>query len=124
MRRVTMKSKRTVRYPRVLRIRLTMEAMVELEKEAGDEPISSYARRKMEIAVGLKQSTPARPTVRAPDDLTKAVAHLGSLSGNVQRIFTVLTAMGQQDDELLIIKGELREVSAAVRKAIGIDNDP
>ena len=124
MRRVSMKPSRPIRYPKVLRIRLTFEAIAQLEKEAGKEPISSYARRKIEAVIGLQQSPQAKSTVRAPEDLAKAVMRLGSLAGNIQRIYTVLAANGRPDDDLMIIKGELREASAAVRRAIGSDNDP
>lgn len=124
MRRVTMKPNRPVRYPKVLRIRLTFEAMAELEKAAGKEPVSSYARRKIELVIGLEQSTPTRPMVRAPEALANAVMRLGSIAGNLQRIYTVLAANGRTDEELLIIKGEIRKASVAVRSAIGAHNDP
>ena len=119
-----MKPNRPVRYPKVLRIRLTFEAMAELEKAAGNEPVSSYARRKIELVIGLEQSTPTRPMVRAPEALANAVMRLGSIAGNLQRIYTVLAANGRTDEELLIIKGEIRKASIAVRSAIGAHNDP
>ncbi|MCW2275313.1 hypothetical protein GJ654_12440 [Rhodoblastus acidophilus] len=105
-------------------MRLTPTVHARLVAEAGDEPISSYARRLLETSSGLPMSPPARAQVRAPDDLALAVRVLGSLSGNLQRIYTTVAAGGRADDELLLIKAEISRTSAAVRAAIGCEIDP
>jgi hypothetical protein len=53
-------------------------------------------------------------------ELATIAAHLGSLAGNVQRIYTLLREVHRIDDqELMAIKKDIRETSAAVRHAIG-----
>ena len=56
--------------------------------------------------IGLEQSTLPGRWQRSPEALANAVMRLGSIAGNLQRIYTVLAASGRADEELLIIKGE------------------
>jgi hypothetical protein len=61
-----------------------------------------------------------RAAVRQPEVFAAGVAHLGSLAGNLQRLYTLARDEFRLElPELLALKAEIRETAAQVRDAIG-----
>ena len=123
------KKTREKRYVVLIRTRLDAETGAALEDAAGDAEIGSYVRTLIEI--GLERGDALSPIrrKRAPipnaAELAAIAAHLGSLTGNVQRIYTLFREVHRIDDqELMAIKKDIRETSVAVRRAIGSFENP
>jgi hypothetical protein len=120
---------REKRYVVLIRTRLDAETGAALHDAAGDVEIGSYVRNLIEI--GLERGDALSPVrrKRAPianaAELAAIVAHLGSLAGNAQRLYTLLREVHRIDDqELMAIKNDIRETSVAVRRAIGSFDNP
>lgn len=120
---------REKRYVVLIRTRLTEETGVALTKAAGDAEIGSFVRFLIETSLGRGDAFSPIRRKRAPitnaEELAAIAAHLGSLAGNLQRIYTLLREVHRTDDQdLMAIKKDIRETSAVVRRAIGSFENP
>lgn len=114
------------RYTVPVRTRVTEKVGAALRAAADrDNEIGAIVRRMIETSLGTKVED-LSPLVRRrrPVEhaalLAEAVRLLGSVSGNLQRFYTMAAAVhGIDDRELLTLKAEVAKVSRQIREAIG-----
>ena len=117
---------RPVQYPCVLCLRLTQEVATAIDAEARRRPTTPGELARVLIKSALPDVTTlspirrVRPPVQDAGLLAEAVAALGRISGNLQRIYV---SRGEADAELIDIKAELRRVAESVHAALGTDRD-
>ena len=118
-------------YPAPIRSRLRAKTDALLTRAVNERGTTRGALIRFLIEEGLGQindRSPVRKTrapVSHPQELAAAVTRLGSIAGNLQRLYTVLVEEQRLDDpELQQLKTEVRKASRAVRQAIGEERDP
>lgn len=110
-------------FPVRTRVDAATAKALQAQVEAGVE-LGSVVRLLIESGVGrLHQLSPVRRTrtpIANPETFAAAVAHLGSIAGNLQRFYTLMREEHRIDDaELAALKDEIRRTARQVREAIG-----
>lgn len=119
------------RYTVPVRTRLTEDVGAALHAAAArrDLEVGSLVRQMIEAGLGRlpREFSPLarrRRPVENAELLADAVRLLGSVAGNLQRIYTMALETRRIDDrELLVLKAEVAKTSRQIRSAVGGGDD-
>lgn len=118
------------RYTVPVRTRVTEKVGAALRAAADrDNEVGAIVRRMIETSLGTKVEDLSplvrrRRPVENATLLAEAVRLLGSVSGNLQRLYTMALETRRIDDrELIARKAEVAEVARRLREAIGGGGD-
>ena len=123
---------REKRYTAPVRTRVTETVRAALHKAAQRRKIGigSLVREMIEVSLGAQISVPSpivrhRRPIENAELLADAVRLLGSVAGNLQRLYTMALEAHRIDDrELLALKTAVAKASCQLREAIGGGEDP
>lgn len=105
-------------------VRLDEAARRMLDAKAHARGVCPTALARYLITTGLDGVDAILPTrrrastVKDGQTIREALAVMGKICGNLQRLYTALAAQGSPDAELPAIKGDLREIADRMRSAL------
>jgi hypothetical protein len=107
-----------------IRTRLDAATGAALKAAAGNAQVASFVRQLIEIHLdrvgALSPIKRKGAAVQNPAEFVAAVIHLGSLAGNLQRLYSLARDEHRLNiRELLMAKTEIQEAATRVRRAIG-----